>query len=123
MKRLLILAAATILAASAAGARMPGPGPGGPPQVPADCPLTVAFTSYGAGIDGAARASIERLLGRDRGVRSVSRHPWGREGEITLCVRTRSNGDAGRLSRQIRAMIPARPRGPVNITLLPNRRH
>lgn len=115
MKKLLILAATATLAASAADARVARPGPGGPPQVPADCPLTVAFASYGAGIDGGTLARVERLLAADRGVRRVSRHPWGREGEVTLCARTRSNGDAARLARRIRAMIPPRPRGPVTV--------
>jgi hypothetical protein len=117
MKRLLILAATATLAASAADARLPRPGPGGPPQVPANCPLTIAFGSYGPGIDGPTLANVERMLRTDRRVRSVSRHPWGREGEVTLCVRPRRIADAGRLAQRIRAMIPARPRGPVQVEL------
>ena len=112
MKRLLVLAASITLAAAAADARMPRLGA---PHVPADCPLTIAFSSYGAGIDGGTLARVERLLSADRGVRRVSRHPWGREGEVTLCARTRSNGDAARLARRIRALIPPRPRGPVTV--------
>ncbi len=115
MKKLLILAAITMLLASATDARMVRPGPGGPPQVPANCPLTIAFSSYGAGIDGGTLARVERLLAADRGVRRTSRHLWGREGEVTLCARTRNNGDAARLARRIRAMIPPRPRGPVTV--------
>jgi hypothetical protein len=111
--------AVALLTASVADARLrvvdPRRGPSaGPPE---DCPLTVGFSSYGPGIDRVARANIEQLLDTDRGVRTWTRHPWGREGEVTLCVRTRTNGDAVRLARSIRALIPARPRGPIRVQL------
>ena len=121
MKSLSIFAALTaaLLTASVAEARALGPrrAPGGDAPVPANCPLAVGFSSYGAGIDRATLGNVERLLNADRGVRSVSRHRWGREGEVTLCARTRTNGDAVRLSRRIRTLIPARPRGPIRIEL------
>ena len=126
MKKLLILAViATLVSAAAAGARAVPPrrGPGQQLPVPSDCPLTVGFSSYGAGIDRPARANIEQLLRNDRGVRAVTTHPWGREGEVTLCVRTRTSGDAIRLSRRIRALIPARPRGPIQVELPGYRRY
>ena len=121
MKRLVfpLATAAALLAAPAAQARAPGPLPRN--VVPPDCGITIAFGSYAAGIDGPSLARIEHLLRRDRRVRRFSRHPWGREGEVTLCVYTRSHGSAGALSRQLRAMIPARPRGPISVTLLSNR--
>lgn len=128
MKKLSILAAtfATLLTATAADARGraidPRRAPGSVSPVPANCPLTVAFQSYGAGIDRPARANIERVLNNDRGVRTWTRHPWGREGEVTLCVRTRTNADAVRLSRRIRALIPPQPRGPIQVEL-PRIRH
>jgi hypothetical protein len=104
-----LLAATTLFAAPAAIARLPmNAGP-----APADCPLTVGFASYGAGIDGSSARAVDRLLGRDRAVRAVTRHRWGREGEVTLCVRTRTARDAARLFRSIRALLPARPRGPI----------
>ncbi|HTU10290.1 MAG TPA: hypothetical protein VMG08_05260 [Allosphingosinicella sp.] len=121
MKRSAILAAATaaLLTASVAQARALDPrrAPGQSEPVPANCPLTVGFSSYGPGIDRPTLLNVERLLNGDRGVRGVSRHRWGREGEITLCARTRSARDAARLAQRIRAMIPARPRGPVRIEL------
>jgi len=82
-----------------------------------DCTLRVAFSSYGAGIDNAARARIERLVRTDRGVRAFTPHRWGREGEVNLCVLTRTHADAVRPSRRIRAMIPAHPRGPIRVEL------
>jgi hypothetical protein len=117
-----ILFAAALLSASPAGARAPGPLPRtGAPHVPADCTITAAFGSYAAGIDGATLARMERTLDADSRVRNVTRHPWGREGEVTLCIRTRTLAGADALSRELRAMIPARPRGPISVVLVPGR--
>lgn len=124
MKTLAILAAtfATLATATVADARGravdPRRAPGQHMPVPTDCPLAVSFSSYGPGIDRAARLNIERLLRNDRSVRSFTTHPWGREGEVTLCVRTRTLQDAYGLSRRIRALIPARPRGPIQVNTL-----
>jgi hypothetical protein len=111
MKPLPLVLVAAALAATGALAKPPRPSP----DVPAGCPLIVGFASYGAGIDRGALAAAETLLARDRGVRGVSRHPWGREGEVTLCAATRSSADSARLFRAIRARIPPRPRGPISI--------
>jgi hypothetical protein len=111
MKLVALLIAATLFAAPAAIARQPR---GGSPA-PADCPLTIGYSSYGAGIDRSFDA-VERLLAGDRAVRAVTRHGWGREGETTLCVRTRSGADAARLFHAARRLIPARPRGPVSLS-------
>lgn len=117
-----MIAAAALLAASAAGARVAPPMPrNGAPEVPRDCKITVAFGSYAAGIDQPTLARMQLLLRADRRVRRFTRHPWGREGEVTLCVYMRAHGGAGALSRQLRAMIPPRPRGPISVALLPNR--
>ena len=135
MKSSILLAAAALSAASAASAAearlgptprllepAPMPAPRHPvPVVPADCTITVAFGSYAMGIDSPTLARMERTLQADRRVRRFTRHPWGREGEVTLCVYTRSYSGAGGLSRQLRGMIPARPRGPVSVLLFPNR--
>jgi hypothetical protein len=110
MKIAMLVTAAALFTAPAALARLPR---GGSPT-PADCPLTIGFSSYGAGIDGSFQ-SVERLLAGDRAVRAVTRHGWGREGETTLCVRTRSGADAARLFHAVRRLIPARPRGPVSL--------
>jgi hypothetical protein len=109
----LFAAAVALLTASAGEARAPLRGP----EIVPDCTLTVAFSSYGAGIDNGARVRIEQLVRADRGVRAFSPHPWGREGEVNLCVLTRTNADAVRLSRRIRALIPAHPRGPIRVEL------
>lgn len=117
MKSLPVLAAAAaILVASAAdarGGRAPRPGTHAP--VPRDCPLVVSFGSYGAGIDRPTLVRVEALLARDRTVTNVARYPWGREGEVTLCVRARGNSDLVRIANRIRAALPARTRGPVTV--------
>jgi len=84
--------------------------------IPADCPLKVEFGSYAMGIDRNAYDAIDRLFARDRGVRRVVRQRWGREGEVTLCAITRNPADAKRLGQRARALVPARPRGPVTIS-------
>ena len=103
-----LLLAATLFAQPARLPMNAGP-------APADCPLTIGFASYGAGIDRSSVQAVDRLLARDRAVRTFTRHQWGREGEVTYCVRTRSIGDAGRLFRSVRALLPARPRGPITL--------
>jgi hypothetical protein len=123
---ILPLTAALLLAAQGGTESRFMPLPGAPQRatpVPADCPLSVGFGSYAVGIDRAAYNSIDRLLRADRGVRAVTRHPWGREGEVTLCARTRSRADANRLFAAVRARLPVRPRGPITIELLGGRRH
>ena len=67
------------------------------------------------GIDRTALARTEALLARDRAVKAIDRQRWGREGELTLCVKMRSEADARRLARKIKARVPAKPRGPVTI--------
>ena len=79
------------------------------------CPLTVSFGSYAMGIDRGALARVDALLKRDRTVRGVDRQRAGREGEITLCVQIRTERQARQLARRVRALIPARPNGPVTI--------
>jgi len=83
--------------------------------IPTDCPLTIVFGSYAMGIDQPARARIEALLASDRGVTGFQAHRWGREGEVTLCVRIRAAVDANRLFARARALVPPRPRGPVSL--------
>ena len=120
-----LAAAAALLATTAAGATAQRGDPGGWPGAPADCPLTIAFGSYAAGIDQPALARVERRLRTDRRVRQVTRHPWGREGEVTLCVRPRRHASLNPIARDLRRLIPPRPRGPVHVTVnrgLPHQR-
>jgi hypothetical protein len=60
---------------------------------------------------------VERRLRTDRRVRGVTRHPWGREGEVTLCARPRRYANLNALARDLRRLIPPRPRGPVHVTV------
>jgi hypothetical protein len=136
MKRSILLAAALCIT-SAAEARvgpsprvvepvpLPAPRATGPsrgfsvPVNPDNCGITVAFMSYGAGIDGPTRARMERLLRTDRRVRTFTSRPWGREGEVTFCINVRRSADTYRLFRDLQNMVPGRPRGPVQVRLRP----
>ena len=79
------------------------------------CAVRVQFGSYALGIDRPAFERVRALLARDRGVRAVDQQHWGREGETTLCVRTRRPGDARRLFGRVTAALPAKPRGPITV--------
>ena len=79
------------------------------------CGVTVTFGSYAMGIDRGAFAAVEGLLARDQGVAATSQKRWGREGEVTLCVETRSAADSERLFGEIAKLFPAKPRGPLTV--------
>jgi hypothetical protein len=135
MKSSILLAAVALFAASAAEARVgpsprlpegvPMPRPSGPTRgfalsgQPDNCAITVAFTSYGAGIDGPTRARMERMLRGDRRVRTFTSRPWGREGEATFCISARRSADVYPIFRDLQNMVPRRPRGPVQVQLHP----
>ena len=55
------------------------------------------------------------MLVGDRAVIGFDAQRWGREGEVTLCIRTSAAPDAARLFHQARALIPAQPRGPITM--------
>lgn len=112
MKTLPVLAAAAAML-SAASAHAAAPGQTTP--VPRNCPLVITFASHGAGIDRPTFDRVEYYLAHERNVTSVSRYPWGREGEVSLCVRARGDADLVRIANHVRTSVPARPRGPVTV--------
>lgn len=87
-----------------------------PDQTPADpaqsCDVLVSFTSLCCGVNQPLRARIGELIAADARVASVSEHPWGREGEVDLCVRTRDPAQAAALTRDIAAVIASDGRAP-----------
>jgi hypothetical protein len=105
MRSLVPALALTILALPAAAHAQGNPAP--------QCAVSVQFASYAMGIDRPAFDRVQALLKRDRGVRSVEVQRWGREGETNLCVQTRKAGDARRIFGRVKAVLPARPRGPI----------
>lgn len=102
---------------NATGARAtPAAAAAGTGEVPSDCALAIRFGSYAMGIDGGTAARIEAMLSAEEGV-TFTRHRWGREGEFTLCVRTPSAAVAETLFARIRPLLPADPRGPIEVML------
>jgi hypothetical protein len=65
----------------------------------------------------AQETALERVrqLLADRGVRKVEEQGWGREGEVTLCARTRSAADAERLFESVTNALPKAPHGPIHV--------
>ena len=86
-----------------------------PPAPAAACSVTVRFGSYAMGIDTAAAAEIDTILAGNANVKSVTRSAWGREGEYTLCVATRDATGAVRLMKQLAAVLPQSPKGPISV--------
>ena len=88
-----------------------------------DCALSIRFGSYAMGIDRSTATRIEALVSADGGVTGATRHPWGREGEYTLCVQTRSAEEAEALFERIKPLLPAEPHGPIQVALRDGRRY
>jgi len=86
-----------------------------PQQSTTGCDLKVEFASIGTGIDRAVLEKVDALLSGDKGVSTIGRERWGREGEITLCVATRSEADAARLFNGVKAIFPAMTEKPLRV--------
>jgi hypothetical protein len=69
------------------------------------------------GIDRPAAARIEAFLQNHRAVAGIKRHPWGREGEYTLCVSLKRGANATALFNELKPLVPAKGRGPINVNL------
>ena len=83
----------------------------------APCSVKVDFGSYCCGADGETKAAVERYLQGARGVVRSTSTPWGREGESTRCVVTRTRADTDRIFGDLSALIPpVARRGPVTVT-------
>ncbi|MFC7498803.1 hypothetical protein ACFQRC_06180 [Enterovirga sp. GCM10030262] len=126
--------ASVILLIGLAGCADPGNGQAGSANMvaitihdaqgePTDCGLAIRFGSYAMGIDGVAARKVEALVAGDPGARSAARHRWGREGEYTLCVETTSDAAAKALFGRIMPILPATPRGPIQLILRDGARH
>lgn len=75
------------------------------------CHVTVSFGSVCCGVDQATRARILAYVEHGPYVGRMTEHPWGREGESDLCLRTISSADPDVVVREIAALIPARTEG------------
>ena len=111
MPRHPILLAVLLLAAAPAAAAPIGLAERG---TPAGCPITVAFGSLAAGIDQAAYASLGAHLKGAPQVASARAIPWGKEGEVTLCVTPRP-GQGAALFRALARLVPMRATAPVEL--------
>jgi len=85
------------------------------PSPEGGCDLKVEFASIGTGIDGDVLQKVDALLAGDKGVAGIARERWGREGEITLCVDTKTDADASRLFGQIKPLFPVGKEKPLRV--------
>lgn len=121
MMRLSALLAVTALAAACATvpADAAQPAGGRPASIaPGDenCDVTIVFGSYAMGIDAVSYAKVESYLKRHRSGVTYTATNWGREGEKTVCVTTRSRMATRKVFNDVRNMIPrVARRGPVEV--------
>lgn len=110
MKSLILSAAAIAAVATASPAVAQAPGAEG-------CSVSVSFGSYAMGIDRAAFDRIERYTrANKRLIKAVDVTAWGREGERTVCISTRSKAARTAVFRDIRSLIKGKARtGPTTV--------
>ncbi len=120
--RLVAVAAAAVLAAACAtvpaDAAQPAGTPGRPGIAPGDenCDVTIVFGSYAMGIDGQTYERVEAYLKRRAPAVHYTSSAWGREGERTVCVTTRSARATRKVFNDVRNLTPrVARRGPVEI--------
>lgn len=70
------------------------------------CDIEVTFGSYAGGPDTSLRDAVRAMTRDNPGVAEAEETPWGREGESTLCVRTKDEVTANRIYGAIAAQIP-----------------
>lgn len=105
MLRYALLSASLFSAACAVPPAADAPAPV-QPAAAAECDLKVDFASIGTGIDGETLQKVDTLLSGDTGISTIDRNRWGKEGEITLCVHTRTAADADRLFEAVKKAFP-----------------
>lgn len=83
----------------------------------ANCDVSVRFGSYAMGIDQKSFETVERYAARNkRLVASTSVERWGREGERTVCIDTRSRRATNQVFADLKRLIRAHAeRGPTEL--------
>lgn len=112
----IVLAAALSLAAVLPAAAQSAP-------IAAPCSVSVQFGSYAMGIDGKSFERVERYVARNKRLVSGSRvDRWGREGERTVCITTKSRRATSQVFADIKSLIRHRAeRGPTEVKTLDGR--
>lgn len=121
MLRFALLSAGLFAAACAAppASEAPSAAPEAPASVgpipSGSCEVKVDFASIGTGIDSETLQKVDAVVSGDKGVSTVDRQRWGKEGEITLCIDTLTGGDADRLFAAVKAVFPASSQKPISV--------
>lgn len=71
------------------------------------CDVEVSFGSFGQGVDTGLRDQVLALTRNNPDVTASTEEPWGREGESTLCLKTRDAEASGRIYGMIAAQLPS----------------
>lgn len=80
--------------------------------------MKVSFGSYAMGVDRELASEIQKTIDSDQRVVSVSRRPWGREGEFDLCLALRPEASARDVFVALGAMLQGRgEKAPTSVSL------
>jgi len=112
--KILITTALALSIALPAAAQAPAP--------PA-CDVSVRFGSYAMGIDQKSFERVERYAARNkRLIAATSVERWGREGERTVCLDTRSRRATNQVFSDLKRLIRAKAeRGPTEVKTVDGR--
>ena len=112
---MMIIRSALLAAAFLTTACVAPPAPVETAAAAGGCDLKVDFASIGTGIDSATLQKVDTLLSGDTGISTIDRQRWGKEGEITLCIATRTEADATRLFGSVKRLFPASSAKPISV--------
>jgi len=87
----------------------------GPPPIDPECAITVRLGSACCGRDGKTEKAINAFIANEPKILEKTAVPWGREGEIDLCLRTKSNSDTQEIFDHIKSLIPPVSKYPTRI--------
>ena len=88
---------------------------GGPPPIGPECDITVRLGSACCGRDWKTEKAINAFIANEPKIVDKTETPWGREGEIDLCLKTKSNSDTQEMFDHIKALIPSYSEYPTQI--------
>ncbi|MFZ3034059.1 MAG: hypothetical protein WA138_08605 [Parvibaculum sp.] len=87
----------------------------GPPPIGRECAITVRFGSACCGRDGKTEKAINTFIANEPKILGKTAIPWGREGEIDLCLKIKSNSDTQEIFDHIKSLIPPVSKYPTQI--------
>ncbi len=98
-------------------------------STPGKCSVRVVFGSFATGPDRGAMLAINRILVAEPAMTQISRSPYGREGEHSLCIQASKPTAATRIFEDLKSALrgpvaaPVTILGPGQSVVVPNLSH